>query len=207
MTVNSRVIKTFLQWSPDAGDVPLMNGLRVQIVPTISELHRARKHQCAAFVAQEALLVVWDDDPLNIIQRAQGIELELMQLLWRDPHEDGESKEKEESSDSVATIQALRDEEAGEIAQDRRPTMLLNTILVAFTLLIICIVLGAAFRSISIEMAIDGNYIRMAFLALTPIQVFFTLVCTLTPMLTSSLIVGPAYADMISSSFKSLLDV
>ncbi|MCJ1346546.1 hypothetical protein MMC31_004764 [Peltigera leucophlebia] len=51
MTVNSRVIKVFLGWSPDAVDVPLMNGLRVQILPTIEDLSRARKHQFAAFVA------------------------------------------------------------------------------------------------------------------------------------------------------------
>ncbi len=62
MTVNSRVIKTFLQWSPEAVDVPLMNGLRVQILATIDDLARARKHQFAAFVASEGLLIVWDDD-------------------------------------------------------------------------------------------------------------------------------------------------
>ena len=57
MTVNSRVIKTFLQWSPEAVDVPLMNGLRVQILPTIDDLPRARKHQFAAFVASALLFV------------------------------------------------------------------------------------------------------------------------------------------------------
>lgn len=178
MTVNSRVIKTFLEWSPDAGDVPLMNGLRVQILPTISDLHAARKHQFAAFIAREAILVVWDDDALNIIQRAQQIESELMQLVWKAPvdmvHEKNESSNVSRTDFSEAEA---RDEEAGEIALERRPTMLLNTILVSFTLLLICVVLGAAFRSIAQEVAVDGNYIRMVFVALTPIQIFFTLVC------------------------------
>lgn len=61
MTVNSRVIKTFLAWSPNAVDVPLKNGLRVQVIPTLEDLPRARKLQFAAFVAQDGLLVVWDD--------------------------------------------------------------------------------------------------------------------------------------------------
>lgn len=178
--MNSRVIKTFLTWSPDAGDVPLMNGLRVQILPTISDLHRARKHQFAAFIAREALLVVWDDDALNIVERAQQIESELMQLVWKASGEVMHSENKNESTNGSRTDfseTAARDEEAGEIALERRPTMLLNTILVSFTLLLICVVLGAAFRSIAQEIAVDGNYLRMAFVALTPIQIFFTLVC------------------------------
>ena len=179
MTINSRVIKTFLQWSPDADDVPLMNGLRVQIIPTIADLHHARKHQFAAFIAQEALLVVWDDDALNIIQRAQQIESELMQLVWKAPTDEDESEKKGESKENsrvdVSEVDA-RDEETGEITIDRRPTMLLNTILVSLTLLLICVVLGASFRSIAAEVAVDRDYLRMAFAALTPIQIFFTLV-------------------------------
>lgn len=61
MTINSRVIKTFLAWSPDALDVPLKNGLRVQVLPSMEELPRARKAQSAAFIASEGLLIVWDD--------------------------------------------------------------------------------------------------------------------------------------------------
>lgn len=180
MTVNSRVIKTFLEWSPNAGDVPLMNGLRVQILPTLADLHRARKHQFAAFIAQEALLVVWDDDALNIIQRAQQIESQLMQLVWKTPVEVTVSEKRGESNNTSQTDvseTAPRDEEAGEVTFEQRPTMLLNTILVSLTLFIICVVLGAAFRAIAQEIAVDGDYIRLAFIALTPIQVFFTLVC------------------------------
>ena len=180
MTVNSRVIKTFLEWSPNAGDVPLMNGLRVQILPTLADLHRARKYQFAAFIAQEALLVVWDDDALNIIQRAQQIESQLMQLVWEAPMGVAISEKRDESNNTSQTDvseTAPRDEEAGEAALEQRPTMLLNTMLVSLTLFIICVVLGAAFRAIAQEIAVDGNYIRMAFIALTPIQIFFTLVC------------------------------
>ena len=61
LTINSRVVKTFLAWSPDAVDVPLKNGLRVQVLPNMEELPRARKAQSAAFIASEGLLVVWDD--------------------------------------------------------------------------------------------------------------------------------------------------
>lgn len=174
MTVNSRVIKVFLGWSPDAVDVPLMNGLRVQILPTIEDLPRARKHQFAAFVASEALLVVWDDDALHLIERAKAIESELMELVWKT----GEPAVVEQGTSKVGPIVAAVeiDEESGEVLPQSRPTKLLNSVLVSFTIIIIIVVLGSGCNSIVVEVAVDHNYLRFLFLLLTPIQIFFTLV-------------------------------
>ncbi len=175
MTVNSRVIKTFLGWSPDAVDVPLMNGLRVQILPSVADLPRARKHQFAAFLAEEQMLVVWDDDALHLIQRAKAIESELMELVWKT----GEPDEVEEggAAKKGPKVSELEiDEESGAILPQNRPTHLLNTILVAFTLILIVTVLGAGFRELAIEIDVDQSYTRLAFVALTPVQIFFTLV-------------------------------
>jgi hypothetical protein len=174
MTVNSRVIKTFLAWSPDAVDVPLMNGLRVQILPTIEDIPRARKHQFAAFIASEALLVVWDDDPSHLVERAKTIEAELMQLVWQTGEATEEDDTNEKKSPRVTAFEI--DEESGEIIPERRSTNLMNTILVAFCLIIVVVMLGAGYREIVIETMVDKNYIRMAFVLLTPVQVFFTLV-------------------------------
>jgi hypothetical protein len=175
MTVHSRVIKTFLAWSPDATDVPLMNGLRVQILPTIHDLPRARKHQFAAFLASDALLIVWDDDPSHLMERAEAIESELMELVWQA----GTQKEPGEATDEKSVPRVIDfeiDKESGEIIPEERPTNLINTILVAFTLVIIMTLLGLGFRSVAVEVAVDKGYLRLAFLALTPVQVFFTLV-------------------------------
>lgn len=175
MTVNSRVIKTFLSWSPDAVDVPLMNGLRVQILPTVDDLPRARKHQFAAFIASEALLVVWDDDPSHLVERAKTIESELMALVWRT----GESEEEDDANNEKKVPRVTDyevDSESGEIIPERRSINLQNSVLVAFTLIIVVTLLGAGFRSLAQEIAIDHSMLRVAFVALTPIQIFFTLV-------------------------------
>lgn len=174
MTVNSRVIKVFLGWSPDAVDVPLMNGLRVQILPTIEDLPRARKHQFAAFVASEALLVVWDDDALHLIERAKAIESELMELVWKT----GEPEDLEQGTAKAGpTVTAAEvDEESGEVLPQNRPTKLLNTVLVSLTIILILLVLGSGCKSMVVEVAVDHNYLRFLFLLLAPIQIFFTLV-------------------------------
>ena len=173
ITVNSRVIKTFLAWAPDATDVPLMNGLRVQILPSMDDLPRARKYQFAAFVASESLLVVWDDDPSNVIKRATKIESQLMQLVWQT----GETSEDDEAiNEKGGDVQVTVDAESGEILPEQRSTNLMNTILVACTLIIVVVLLGLACRSLATEISVDRSYIRLAFLALVPVQVFFTLV-------------------------------
>ena len=173
MTVNSRVIRTFLAWAPEATDVPLMNGLRVQILPTIAELPRARKYQFAAFIAADSLLVVWDDDPSNVMKRASTIESELMELVWQTSMDGGEE---EISNEKGGATRTSFDFESGEIVPEDRPTNLMNTILVAFTLIIVVTLLGLACRSLATEIAVDNSYIRLAFLVLVPVQIFFTLV-------------------------------
>ncbi|KAL2269307.1 hypothetical protein VTJ83DRAFT_1491 [Remersonia thermophila] len=198
MTVNSRVIKTFLQWSPEAVDVPLMNGLRVQILPTIDDLPRARKHQFAAFVASEGLLIVWDDEALHLVQRAKAIESELMQLVWKT----GMDEEVDEKAGSVAGEPEL-DEESGEVKPEKRPVHLLNAWLVAFTLTIVTVSLGAAARQLAIEVSVDGNYLRLALLGLAPIQIFFTLFFAQVIVGCLAQIFGPIRQLTINSKFYS----
>ena len=186
MTVNSRVIRTFLQWSPDAVDVPLMGGLRVQILPTIEDLPRARKNQFAAFVASEGLLVVWDDDALHIIQRAKAIESELMELVWNTSKEedDDDGDGRGDGGGGGGSHGALGggdtkeieiDAETGQPVPEARPLHLQNTVLVTLTLILVTVALGAAWRQLAIQISVDGSYLRLALVALAPIQIFFTL--------------------------------
>ncbi|KAF7559604.1 hypothetical protein G7046_g4537 [Stylonectria norvegica] len=196
MTVNSRVIKTFLQWSPDAVDVPLMNGLRVQILPTVDDLPRARKHQFAAFIAADGLLVVWDDDALNLVARAKTIESELMELVWNSGMED-------DDDEKTGVIEVEIDEESGEIKPEARPVHLQNTVLVSITLAIVTISLGSAWRQLAIEVSVDGNFTRLALVLLFPIQIFFTLFFAQVLVGCLAQIFGPIRQLTINSKFFS----
>ncbi|KAL6866697.1 glycosyltransferase [Trichoderma novae-zelandiae] len=200
MTVNSRVIKTFLQWSPDAVDVPLMNGLRVQILPTIDDLPRARKYQFAAFVASEGLLVVWDDDALHLVARAKAIESELMELVWKAGNVDDEDGD-EKRGQPVTEVEI--DEESGEIKPEKRPIHLQNTVLVSLTLTLVTVSLGAAWRQLAIEVSVDSGYLRLALVALAPVQVFFTLFFAQVIIGCLAQIFGPIRQLTINSKFYS----
>jgi len=117
-------------------------------------------------------------EPNNLIPRGQSIEAELMDLVWS-TGDDAEAVEEldDDNEKKPPRVTALEiDEESGEPLPEKRSTNLLNTILVALTLILITVMLGAGFRQIAIEITVDHNYTRLAFLALTPIQIFFTLV-------------------------------
>ncbi|ATZ53330.1 hypothetical protein BCIN_09g01980 [Botrytis cinerea B05.10] len=199
MTVNSRVIKSFLDCSPEAIDVPLMNGLRIQILPAMEDLPRARKHQFAAFIASEALLVVWDDEALSLIDRAKNIQSELMELVWK-LEEETEGEKKTPDATSVEL-----DAETGRPLPQTRALHLQNTILVTLTLILIITTLGLGVRQISIETSVDKNYARFALLILSPIQVFFTLFFAQAIVGCLAQLFGPVRQMRANSKFYSAI--
>ncbi|KAF2719454.1 hypothetical protein K431DRAFT_112096 [Polychaeton citri CBS 116435] len=207
MTVNSRIVKTFLEWTPASSEVPLRNGLRIQVLPTIEDLPKARKHHFAAFIASEALLVVWDDEPTNLVKRAKHIESELMELIWS-VNEKGEEEPSEESAaeKKVPRVTEVRiDEETGEELPEQRPIHLQNSVLVSITLALVIIMLGAGFRQIAIEVYVTQSYLRIAFLLLTPIQIFFTLFFAQVVVGCLAQVLGPIKQMKSNSKFYSAI--
>lgn len=169
------MIKTFLLFVPNAYDIPLKNGLHVQVLQNIEDLPKARKAQFAAVIATKGLLVVWDDDPSNLLIRAKHIENELMELAWdEDMVGDAPPEITEKKAPKVVVLKV--DEESGEALPEERPLHLMNSIYVGIVLFIIIVLLGTGIRQIAFEVKADNNYTRLALLALIPVNVFFTLV-------------------------------
>ncbi|KAF2149500.1 hypothetical protein K461DRAFT_231277 [Myriangium duriaei CBS 260.36] len=204
MTVNSRVIKTFLAWSPDAVDVPLTNGLRVQVLPSIDDLPMAKKHQFAAFIAEEALLVVWDDDVHNLIKRAKFIEDELMELVWSSG-DDEEAAEEEPAKKGPGVVEVKYDPVTGDELPEERPTNLQAAFHVSLTMVMIMALLGSGFRQLAIEIAIDFTYVRLLFILMAPMQIFFTLFFAQIIVGNSAQIIGPIKQVTGNSKFYSAL--
>jgi cellulose synthase/poly-beta-1,6-N-acetylglucosamine synthase-like glycosyltransferase len=190
MTIHSPVIKSYLDAFPHSTDMPLLNGLAVQVVKTIESLATARTHQFAAVVATEALLIVWDDDAVNMLSRAKTIEWELMQLLWNsNPFTDvqasklgsrfGSKLDLALSEKEVHSDMSEVDEEAEALKP--RPTIYINTVLVSLGLCLITMTLGLGLRQLIVEMLFDmgaaevegSPYMRFVFLIFTPIWWFF----------------------------------
>jgi hypothetical protein len=65
-------------------DVPLRDDSRIQILETLAELPRARKHQYAAFIRDECSLLVWADSASRVIDEAMDLEKKIIELIWDD---------------------------------------------------------------------------------------------------------------------------
>lgn len=202
ITVNSRVVRSYLSWQPNSTDIPLADGLKIQILPSMDYLNRARKHQYAAVVAAEGLLVVWDDDCNNIIPRAGHIINELTRLIWETP--DAAQAIHEKRVLGATTIEVV-EEKSRTPVQPERATHLQNSILVGFTCFIVTVMVGTAFRQVAIEMAVDRQYIRMAFILLTPVQIFFTLFFSQVVVGCLAQLLGPVKQMKTNSRYYSAI--
>lgn len=170
MTVNTRVIRILVRES-EQGYIPIGEDLRLQILPDMSCLSRCAKHQFAAFIADRGILVVWDDQPGNLISRAQKIEKGLMEMIWSSNAE-GEYVEKGEKSSRVSVHELDITNSEENLAEKPRRVVLLHAITTSLTLCLIIVTLGSGYRKIAKEIAYDNSYTRLALVATAPITIW-----------------------------------
>ncbi|RMZ77621.1 hypothetical protein DV738_g4300, partial [Chaetothyriales sp. CBS 135597] len=210
MTIHSQVIKSYLLSMPDVTELPLLNGLAVQVVPTVQDLAKARVHHFAAVVASEGRLVVWDDDAINMLNRAKTIEWELMQLLWNSDTLNSKTASK---VDLTITEKVESDSASEESAAPKpRPTIFINTVLVSLALCLMISALGLGLRKLIVEMQYErgyssGAYTRLAFLALTPLWMFLGMFFFNALIASIAQCIGPIQQMKINSRHYSAVPV
>jgi hypothetical protein len=177
MTVNTRVIKVILQRT-DLPYVEMTAGLRLQVIPDIRDLPYCQKHQSAAFVAAQQLLVVWEDDPKKLLDRAAYIQDTLMAMIWGPKNLEGAGEsEKKDPFVDVDAVDEFEDLEKGEDADKPRQIVLIQAMLTAGTMILVLAAVGSGWRNIAIELFTDKNYLRVAFIACIIPQIWLALVC------------------------------
>lgn len=176
MTVNTRVINVILASRRTTYEyIPLSNGLRLQVLPSMRELPRCQKHHFAAFIQDLQILVVWDDEPKKVLARADALEMELMKMIWgtgeeeEEPEQDQE-KEAEKSQGVEVDVNDV-DLETG-FETERRETKLSSPLIVSVTLALCISCMGLGLRSLAYEIAMDGWYTRLALVAVIPVEMW-----------------------------------
>ena len=179
MTVNTSVIRTIMQ--NDVQFVPLPNGLRLQVLPSIPYLANCQRHQNAAFIHDLGILVVWADNPKECAKRAKDIEQQLIQVFsqgmsgFDEPKEDVMVDEKPVDEFDPETGVPRED----GVTDKPRRIKLNQAVLCAATLFLIVAALASGWRQIAIELTVDKSWVRLAFVAVMPLQIWLALVCKL----------------------------
>ena len=178
MTMNTRVIKLFLR-RHDATSVPMPSGLSIQILRTVSDLPSCQKHHFAAFIQDTALLVVWEDDPRRLLEHAKRMEQDLMAIVWQ-PDIPVADKEKAAAAvtERPADADSDWDPEAPEDPNTVKPRKLVLTqaFLTGATMAILLAALGSGWGQIAQQIMVDGSMLRLAFVAIVPLQIWLALV-------------------------------
>lgn len=182
--MNTSVIRLVLERT-QLVTITLRDGLRVQILPSIRYLATCQKHQNAAFIKDQGILVVWADSPSEVISQAKDIEREMMHVFARglDPY-DEKSQEKEghtvhvtEKPSDGSDLDSEKIAREDGLAEGPRKIVLNQAVLCAITIILIIGALGTGWRQLAIEIKVDHNWLRLAFILVMPLQIWLALVC------------------------------
>jgi hypothetical protein len=180
MTVNSRIIKLILSRT-EFPYVQIQAGKRLQVVPDFDVLPYCQKNQFAAFVTSHQALVVWEDDPKRLIDRAQGIQDALIKMIGGDElaHMTNKSIEKSVGPDTDDYVESMVDHE--EVENYKRPLKMWQPIYTSIAILMLTTAIGSGWRKVAIQQVQDPDWLRLLFMIAIPGQACLSLVCYLRP--------------------------
>lgn len=181
MTVKTSAIKTFLR-EYQQPFVPFSHGQQLHIIDNISALSFCKRHHYAAFVRNQGMLVVWDENPTEVISRAERIERHLVNMLWdMDSSDDDQDIRLEDEKKAVdaakVTEEPARSTDSSETDEELvwdkpRKTVIYQAFLVAGVSVLTIFCLSIGWRQIATEIKIDNSYTRLAILAAAPLQLW-----------------------------------
>ncbi|KAF9220634.1 hypothetical protein BS17DRAFT_739077 [Gyrodon lividus] len=79
---------------------------KIQVVETMGELPRAEKEQCAAFIRDERVMVIWADNFDDILPLCRDLEEKMIKLVWRHRHLTTRTNTPADSADASGTPSA-----------------------------------------------------------------------------------------------------
>jgi hypothetical protein len=102
------IIADISKSTPSMTELVIDANTRIQIIDEVEHLARARKHQYAAFVRSEEVLVVWADHVEMVIPAAEALEEALIDFVWRG----------EEANKKINQAMVLQEEEEKQMVTE-----------------------------------------------------------------------------------------
>lgn len=115
------------------------------------------------------VLVVWDDDPNTITKRVEGLQADILALIWGTP---GEEEGKEETKE---TTNEGTDLEEGDVPE-ARIMRVERSAMIGISLALALTCLGLGWRWLALEVMLDGYYLRLLLVIACPVQLFVSMV-------------------------------
>ncbi|KAH0835762.1 glycosyl transferase family group 2-domain-containing protein [Lanmaoa asiatica] len=104
---SAAVHAAFATISPNERSMYIDSDTKIQVLGTMSELPRAEKEQCGAFIRDEHAIVIWADSFENIMPLCHDLEEKMIKLVWRHRHVTTKSITSAGSADVSAAPSAI----------------------------------------------------------------------------------------------------
>jgi hypothetical protein len=175
MTVRTKIIHLILSRT-DLSYVQIQSGKRLQIIPDFGALAYCQKNQSAAFVRSHQTLVVWEDDPKKLLDRAQGLQDAIIRMVWG--NEVAFATERAIAK-SVGTEFPDHGTDLDELEDNQEPPRKIRVWQAIYTstaILMLTVAIGGGWREIGIQQVQAPNWLRLLFLITLPPHVWLSLV-------------------------------
>lgn len=159
MTLNTRMVQLVVHKN-NTPWIEVSGGLRIQVLPDVSYLARCQKHQFAAFIANTRVLVVWDDDPKQVLQRAENLEKQLLRTLWGNES----AYPAEEDAKETLSLEGVDYDTEDSNKERSRAVVLIQPVLTAITIVLCMVAVGAGWGRIAQQLVVDQNWVRVLFI-------------------------------------------
>ena len=160
---------------PDEHFIQIHRTLRLQVVPDTPGLQYCQRHQSAAFIADTGTLLVWEDEPTRLLERAEYIQDALMKMSWKpEPEEEGAPKDTKKPFVKIEEYEEPTEEEAA-VDEAPRKTMLWQCVYEAVTIALVIGCIGSGWRWVAVEHIQDPNWMRLLFIVVLPAQAWLAL--------------------------------
>ncbi|RDB26851.1 hypothetical protein Hypma_005327 [Hypsizygus marmoreus] len=193
---NAAVHAALASVAPEEQSIYVDANTRIQILDTMLHLPAAEKEQCAAFIRDERVLVIWSDSLDRIIPTCTDFEERLIKLLWRaQPGPTSSTSHSSSFSPSLAhgSFTSRRSSADGSVEG------------LAGLGLGISVFIGTGIRIILQEFTLDGSFIRFALVAVCPLLYCVSLFFALQLIQNVSMVIGPIEQYHANSKYYSAL--
>jgi hypothetical protein len=179
MTINTSVIKYIVD-RVSLSYVQIQSGLRLQIVPDFHALPFCQRGQSAAFVQSRGCLVVWQDDPKLLMERADFINTSLMTMICGTEYGYSgiDEAEKVFGKNSGINIEQNNDvlDDGSKHEENSRELKMWQAFYTGIALILLILALGSGWREICIQQILYPNWLRLLFIICLPAQIWLSLV-------------------------------
>ncbi|KAJ7594440.1 glycosyl transferase family group 2-domain-containing protein [Mycena floridula] len=178
---------------PDVTSVYVDGNTKIQIIESMNWLGQyAERDQCAAFIRDERVLVVWSDELDTIIPLCNDFEDRLIKLLWRSRPAAALASSASSTTGMSASAPppSIKLPSSESYTVTRKPRLyapLYNGLAFALSLIFI----GSGFKTLLEESMLDSTYIRFALLAAAPPLFCVSLFFSLQIIQIVAMIIGP----------------